>query len=591
MKTLTIKIKKNTPMKAFRILTLVTLMTNAAASLHAQNNDVEANDPHPASAEVWQNVEKASLGWGSTDVRYGKGDVPRLEKDIVLNAWRGERVSAQAVLVTPKNIDRLTLEMSDLKNGSNVIPSQDIRKYFVRYVLTDSYLAKNGESQHGAHLTEAFDSFLVADRLQPAGEMRVEARTVRPLWIDIRVPQDAAPGRYKGMMTVRTDGEELALPLTLVVSNRTLPLPSQWKFHLDLWQNPYSVADFYGVPLWSKEHFDLMRPIMTELANAGQKVITCSVIRHPWNSQTHVPFESMIGKTRRLDGSWSYNYKVFDKWVEFMMDCGITEQIDCYTILPWHSTFEYFDEQTNFSREVRLDPQSAEYEEYLLPFLSDFARHLKQKGWFGKTCIAMDERPKAQLEAAYKVLYKADKDYRVEGAVNYFAPEMAERMYDVSFEYAHPALKKDLLDSHLGRGGKVTFYTCCGPVRPNTFTFSPPAESAYLGWHAAAMGYSGYLRWAYNSWVANQLTDSRFRTWPAGDCFLVYPGGSSIRMERLIEGIQAYEKIQILRSELKGKKLEALENELKRFAPVNMEESVNAADEVNHARQVLLRLE
>ena len=135
----------------------------------------------------------------------------------------------------------------------------------------------------------------------------MEARTVRPLWIDIRVPQDAAPGRYKGMMTVRTDGEELALPLTLVVSNRTLPLPSQWKFHLDLWQNPYSVADFYGVPLWSKEHFDLMRPIMTELAIAGQKVITCSVIRHPWNSQTHVPFESMIGKTRRLDGSWSYN--------------------------------------------------------------------------------------------------------------------------------------------------------------------------------------------------------------------------------------------------------------------------------------------
>ena len=105
------------------------------------------------------------------------------------------------------------------------------------------------------------------------------------------------------------------------------------------------------------------------------------------------------------------------------------------------------------------------------------------------------------------------------------------------------------------------------------------------------MGYSGYLRWAYNSWVANQLTDSRFRTWPAGDCFLVYPGGSSIRMERLVEGIQAYEKIQILRSELKGKKLEALENELRRFAPVNMEESVNAADEVNHARQVLLRLE
>lgn len=45
----------------------------------------------------------------------------------------------------------------------------------------------------------------------------------------------------------------------------------------------------------------------------------------------------------------------------------------------------------------------------------------------------MDERPKGQLEASYEVLYKADKAWRVKGAVNYFGPEVAERMYDVSF--------------------------------------------------------------------------------------------------------------------------------------------------------------
>ena len=36
--------------------------------------------------------------------------------------------------------------------------------------------------------------------------------------------------------------------------------------------------------------------------------------------------------------------------------------------------------------------------------------------------------------------------------------------------------------------------------------------------------------------------------WPAGDCFLVYPGPrSSIRFERLREGIADYEKIRLLR--------------------------------------------
>ena len=40
---------------------------------------------------------------------------------------------------------------------------------------------------------------------------------------------------------------------------------------------------------------------------AGQKVITTSIIQHPWNSQTEDPFESMIGKRKAVDGSWSYD--------------------------------------------------------------------------------------------------------------------------------------------------------------------------------------------------------------------------------------------------------------------------------------------
>ena len=273
------------------------------------------------------------------------------------------------------------------------------------------------------------------------------------------------------------------------------------------------------------------------------------------------------------------------------MECGIKEQIDCYTIVPWHLMFEYFDEAENFSYQVKLNPGTPEYEAFLLPFLKDFARHLKAKGWFDKTCIAMDERPKNLLEPAYDVLFKADKGYRVEGAVNYFGPEVAERMYDISFIHDEPVLTPEQLSSHLSKGNRITFYTCCGPERPNTFTFSNPAESAYLGWHAAAIGYSGYLRWAYNSWVNNQLTDSRFRTWPAGDCFFVYPGGTSIRMERLIEGIQDYEKIRILRESLTGKKLDALNAVLKKFEAVHVGLEVDIEGLMSEGKAVLRSVE
>ena len=70
----------------------------------------------------------------------------------------------------------------------------------------------------------------------------------------------------------------------------------------------------------------------------------------------------------------------------------------------------------------------------------------------------------------------------------------------------------------------------------------------YAAWHAAALDLDGFLRWSSNSWVENPLTDSRFRTWPAGDTYIVYPDArSSIRFERLIEGIQDVEKIRVLR--------------------------------------------
>ena len=62
------------------------------------------------------------------------------------------------------------------------------------------------------------------------------------------------------------------------------------------------------------------------------------------------------------------------------------------------------------------------------------------------------------------------------------------------------------------------------------------------------------------------MVDSRFRSFPAGDCFMVYPGGSSIRMERLVEGIQDFEKIQILRKEIKGSKLDKLNAVISEFA-------------------------
>src|SRR5262249_46131788 len=100
----------------------------------------------------------------------------------------------------------------------------------------------------------------------------------------------------------------------------------------------------------------------------------------------------------------------------------------------------------------------------------------------------------------------------------------------------------------------ATFYTACGPATPNAFltTNGSPAEMTWMAWHAAHEGLDGYLRWAYDLWLADDPLDIRDERNTAGDSSLVYHDDtevlSSIRLELLRDGIQDFEKLRILRS-------------------------------------------
>lgn len=551
--------------------------------------------PHDGK-EVWDKLPAAvQLGWGTTDVRYRKRDVPVGVKNAAwtAEAWKGERVNAQAVLWTNKDLRQVRVNVGELKNGSSVIPAAAVKTSFVRYVMTDE-LNKDGQGGCGYREDKTqWDSSLVADVLDIAKELDVKACTAQPVWLNVWVPADAKAGTYKGMLTVSGEGmQALSLPFRIRVTNRVLPAPRDWKFNLDLWQNPYSVARYYQVPLWSKEHFDAMRPIMKMLADAGQKAITTSIMHKPWNGQTEDPFDSMITRIRKIDGSWKYDYAVFDKWVEFMtQDIGLDGLICCYTMIPWALSFDYYDEATNRVLFVNAKPGEQAYTEYWKTFLKDFSRHLRQKGWFQRTAISMDERPMEAMREAIKVVREADPEFKITLAGNYH-PEIQSELYYycIPFGYKFP---EDVKVERDRKGQISTYYTCCTEAFPNTFTFSPPAEAAWMILHALAGGYEGYLRWSYNSWTEQPLLDSRFRTWAAGDTYCVYPGPrSSIRFERMVEGVQDCEKIRILREEFAAKghkaRLKKLESLLARFSSEAVSEGrKNPAKPVGEIRAFL----
>ena len=520
---------------------------------------------------------------GSIDKRYIQHEVPEVTKSNNWNgsAWKGERTSAQIILWSKDSVPSVELKLSDFKTGSGAtISATNTQTRFVRYVLTDEFAEGCGHRK-----PEDYAVSLSADVLDNIDCINIDAKTARPVWITIDVPSDAIAGEYIAKLELFANGKKKeTFTLNLNVVDKILPHYTEWAFHLDLWQNPYAVARTEGVEPWSDAHWEALKPAMQMLASSGQKVITTTLNKRPWNGQTEDPFDTMIEWKKKKDGTWEYDYTVFDNWVEFMMDLGITKQINCYSMVPWGNILFYFDEEINEEIKVSAAPGTKEYEELWKPFLTDFIEHLRTKGWENKTLIAMDERAPEEMKAMLQLLNETAPSLGVSLADNHKSYKLyPDQLVDLCVAHGATVDAEDRV-YRAEKNYVTTWYVCCADVFPNNFTFSPPAEGAFIGWYTMAADFDGFLRWAYNSWVIDPLIDSRFRTWPAGDTYIIYPQGrSSIRFERLMEGIQDFEKIRIIKTELEqdnsseGKeKLKALNTMLEQFnvleKPDNLEE-------------------
>lgn len=551
----------------------------------------EPEDPQPVFCEQkWQELEKGvHVGWGNSNERYHRKYIPEIKSihNLKVSGWKNERVNAQLLVFTNDSVNDLSIHVSDLKSGKSLIRSDAIEHFFVRNVISDEFLGGCGYKTK-----DTKTAHLVADCFEKADAINMRGKSTRSVWFNINIPLNAETGTYSSEITVKiADKQVKTLNLTVDVLNHELPGPHDWKYHLDLWQNPYAVARIHNVELWSDQHFKIMKPLYKMLADAGQKCITASIVFEPWGGQTYDPFDSMIKHTLKEDGSWEFDYSIFDTWVTFMMELGINKQINCYSLIPWGNRLTYFDEKIQKDTSYLAPPSTNEFDEYWIPFLEDFQKHLKEKGWFEITTIAMDERPLEDMHKAINLIEQYG-GLKISSAANY-NPGLSKHIYDLSVASGH-ILSQEVIKDRSSNDQITTFYVCCSEAYPNNFTFSPPAEGVWQAWFAYANNLDGFLRWAYNSWVENPMQDTRFRTWPSGDTFFVYPGAkSSIRFEKLREGIQDYEKLSITIENLKelntkeaNKKLEIIYSLLEKFEIENIKEN-GAESLVIEAKSVL----
>lgn len=532
------------------VLIMIVLFAHAlCANAQEFSTYKEAKDPVPVSQEslaAWKTVGKLQAQWVSADSLYSRSEVPaeRGVKVRLLTGWKGEKVSAQFLLWTGTGIDGVRCEVKDFVSADSKMPASVAKAQFVRYTLADK-----GGFDARCERGPLHESILAPDMIDTLKVFNMDPETVRPVWVTVDIPQDAKVGTYKSSVVVTAKGtKKIVMPFEVEVIGQTLPHYTEWTYHLDLWQHPSAVARMLNLEMWSDEHFEALKQQMRPLAEAGQKVITTTLNRDPWGSQTYDDYEHMIVWTHKKDGTWTYDYTVFDRYVEMMMELGVTKQINCYSMLPWNNMMCWYEEKDNAFVERSRGARHKDYEWLWGPFLTDFVKHLKEKGWLEITNIAADERSPEEMEIVVEVMKKYAPELGFAMADNHASYRRIQNVRDCCVAQRQLYMTQEEIDERRAKGYVTTFYVCCSTYFPNTWTYSQPFEAELLSWHALSKDYDGQLRWSYNSWPHRPEYDSRFRRFGSGDTYITYSyGRSSLRFERLVDGIEAFEKMHILR--------------------------------------------
>lgn len=105
-----------------------------------------------------------------------------------------------------------------------------------------------------------------------------EGRTIQPIWLTAKVPDEAHAGVYRGELTLSAAREEWNVPVELTVHGWRIPDPRDWRTCVNLLQSPESVAGRYGVRLWSDEHFRLIGRTFELMAECGNDILGISLV-------------------------------------------------------------------------------------------------------------------------------------------------------------------------------------------------------------------------------------------------------------------------------------------------------------------------
>ena len=394
---------------------------------------------------------------------FNKSKRPKLSGVTTWNSvvWKGERIQKQVLVTRVSSRNKVSVAAGDFKSPSGIIPADAVTFRYPQFVIGDKEVRDcegYPERDETVHLSDALFPKQPKDRVRSYPAM---------VWMSVDIPDEAQPGDYAGSITVSsTSGEKVTLQVAFQVTPWSIPPASERQFHLDLWQFPVSVLDRYNdangrqIKIWSEEHYALLEPTYRYLAELGQRTVTTYIKEGAFAAPSMIRWIALEGGKR-----WEYDYSVFDAHVERLAEWGIHDQISAFSPVGWNKDeLPFRDEASGTKKVYKTSIGTREYNALWNNFLTDFKKHLLEKGWFEKTVLYMDEVPKEEMEAVISLIRFNDRNWKI-GLAYGHAPgdNVIASLYDVSGYYENETDVQTYTDQ------LTTFYTSCSLPRPNNF--------------------------------------------------------------------------------------------------------------------------
>ena len=465
---------------------------------------------------------------------------------VELTAARNEHEAAQIVFKAIEPVAELRGEWGSLKlkapagrsrdKRGHEIPADHLSWSFVGYVP----VARNSQNTPAEELVRQAPADF-PDPLLEETTIAVPAGQCQPLWLTVRVPQDAPAGRYDGSFRLITASGADEVPVTLQVFD--FEVPDQRHIPVTNWFTPGRIARQYHVEPWSEAHWELLGRYADNMREHRQNVCLTPL--------------SLIDITQKPDGTFAFDFARFDRWIELFETRGGMDFFEGGHVAGrdggWETTRIKFNDIT-----VTLTDGTSKAlpgEQVIRPLMSALQAHLEQKGLLDRFWIHIADEPidkcLASWEEKSRIVHEAAPKIKRIDAIE--APEFhgTLEIWVPRLDHLHDWYER-YKSAQKEQGAELWFYTCLFPNQtyPNRLVDYSLLKTRILHWMNWHFDAPGYLHWGLNYWTDDPFASTESGRLPPGDAFIIYPGKdgplNSIRWEAMRDGLEDYEYLYLL---------------------------------------------